>query len=319
MMLLSSRTANYVEAIIHEGDDFDYRRWLERVRGEEAEAKQVPAEFSSGESVIPAIIGNLTVTPNCRDAPMHSGPALPTKSTLILRAGYRSDQNAGRKGSKGRLSQRLVTVCNAWDDFQECRRRDAVYAYLKAVFALVVDCKGRRRTKRLLRRAFQFAGLPFDMNADPFAAVIRCTSERNVDNKTISKWARALRYVARFKKPRTPLKRLSKKWAGSTPAPSGTRYISAGAASEASFTSGEDPPAPQLARKVQFPSKSERSKYPKSDRLLRRRELTRWANKDEVRRNKIALFGHLRRRAQRRSSMRPSALVHGNADALCAI
>ena len=75
-------------------------------------------------------------------------------------------------------------VCNAWDDFQECRKRDAVYVYLKAVFALVVDCKGRRRTKRLLQRAFQFAGLQFDKNADPFAAVIRCTSEHNVDNKT---------------------------------------------------------------------------------------------------------------------------------------
>ena len=105
-------------------------------------------------------------------------------------------------------------VCDAWDDFQECRKRDAVYGYLKTVFALVVDCTGRRRTKRLLQRAFQFAGLPFDENADPFAAVIRCTSERNVDNKTISKWARALRYAAHCKRPRTPLKTFVKKMGG---------------------------------------------------------------------------------------------------------
>ena len=32
-----------------------------------------------------------------------------------------------------------------------------------------------------------------------------------MDNKTISKWARALRYVAHCKKPRTPLKRFMKK------------------------------------------------------------------------------------------------------------
>jgi hypothetical protein len=105
-------------------------------------------------------------------------------------------------------------ACNALDDFQECRKRDAVYGYLKAVFALVVDSKGRRRTKRLLRRAFQFAGLPVDKNADLFAAVIRCTSERNVDNKTISKWARALRYAAHFKRPRTKLRAFIKKMGG---------------------------------------------------------------------------------------------------------
>ena len=105
-------------------------------------------------------------------------------------------------------------MSDAWDEFQESRVRDAVYGYLKAVFAFVVDYKGRRRTKRLLRRAFQFAGLPFDKNADPFAAVIRCTSERNVDNKTISKWARALRYAAHCKRPRTPLKRFIKKMGG---------------------------------------------------------------------------------------------------------
>ena len=99
-----------------------------------------------------------------------------------------------------------MRASDAWDSFQECRKRDAVYGYLKAVFALVADCKGRRRTKRLLRRAFQFAGVPLDENADPFAAVIRCTCERNIDNKTISKWARALRYVARCKRPRKRLK-----------------------------------------------------------------------------------------------------------------
>jgi hypothetical protein len=54
-------------------------------------------------------------------------------------------------------------------------------------------------TNRLLRHAFDFADLPFENNADPFAAVIRCASGGGVDNKTISKWSRALRYVARSK------------------------------------------------------------------------------------------------------------------------
>ncbi len=66
-----------------------------------------------------------------------------------------------------------------------------MYGYLEAVFEIVDHYKVRRKTKKLLRRTFKFAGLPFDENADPFSAVIRCTSE-DVDSKTISKWARYL-------------------------------------------------------------------------------------------------------------------------------
>jgi hypothetical protein len=46
---MSARTAKYVEAMIREGDDFDYDKWLKRVREEEADAKQAEATGSSGE------------------------------------------------------------------------------------------------------------------------------------------------------------------------------------------------------------------------------------------------------------------------------
>jgi hypothetical protein len=230
--MLSLRTAKYVEARIREGDNFDYRRWLRRVRGEEDQAKQVPATFSSGESVVPKT-GNPTGALSDRDAPMYSGPALHAKSTPIPRS---ADHKAKTDSPRDRLRPQLVMVCNAWDDFQECRKRDAVYVYLKAVFAVVLGHRGRRRTKRLLRRAFQFAGLPLDKNADPFGAVIRCTCERNIDNKTISKWARALRYAAHCKRPRTPLKTFVKKMGGiNACAERYAIYISAGAADKAQF------------------------------------------------------------------------------------
>jgi hypothetical protein len=50
-----------------------------------------------------------------------------------------------------------------------------------------------------MRHAFAFADLQFDKSADPFTTLIRCTSGNAVDNKLISKWARALRYAARHK------------------------------------------------------------------------------------------------------------------------
>jgi hypothetical protein len=39
---MSPRTAKYIEALVREGDSFDYDKWLKRVREEEAQAKQAP-------------------------------------------------------------------------------------------------------------------------------------------------------------------------------------------------------------------------------------------------------------------------------------
>jgi hypothetical protein len=118
----------------------------------------------------------------------------------------RSHNEPRNKTPKARLRRLLEKVRDAWDDFQASRARDAVYGYLEAVFAIVEHYRTRRRTNKLLRHAFKFAHLPLDKPADPFTVVIRCTCDDAVDSKTISKWARALRYVAQCKKPGTPLK-----------------------------------------------------------------------------------------------------------------
>ena len=107
----------------------------------------------------------------------------------------------------------LERISSACDDFQASRARDAVYGYLDAVFAIVEHYKVRRKTKKLLRHAFKSAGLPFDRNADPFTAVIRCTTE-DIDSKTASKWARALRFVTRCKVPPAQMKTFMKEAGG---------------------------------------------------------------------------------------------------------
>ena len=89
-----------------------------------------------------------------------------------------------------------------------------MYGYLQSVFAIVEHYKVRRRTNKLLRHAFKFANFSFDRKYDAFTIVIRATSTDEVDSKTISKWARALRYVARYKKPGMPLKTFMKEAGG---------------------------------------------------------------------------------------------------------
>jgi hypothetical protein len=210
-VLFSPRTANYVSSFIREGDKFDYYTWLQGVREQEAQAKGAAAAFTSG-ALVSAEIGNSVSKCECRGAWPNSGPAPMSRAAPLAVA--RSSREPRNETPSARLRGRLEKVRDAWDDFQASRARDAVYGYLEAVFAIVQHYKVRRRTKKLLRHAFKFAELPFDKNADPFRAVIRCTCDDNADNKTLSKWARALRYAARSKVAPAQLKAFMKEVGG---------------------------------------------------------------------------------------------------------
>ena len=194
---LTPRTADYVAALIREGANFDFGKWLQRIREEEHQATPARATYTLGDARN-AELGRPFDPPNCPAAWQSSGPALMTRATPLPWLIRRLSHERARRTAKAQVHRRLAEIQNAWDAFQANRARDAVYGYLEAVFAIVQHYKVRRKAKKLLRHAFKFAGLPLDNNADPFSAVIRCTSE-DVDSKTISKWARALRYVSRCK------------------------------------------------------------------------------------------------------------------------
>jgi hypothetical protein len=206
LKMYTGRTKKYAEALCREGrENFDYRKWLQQVKEEEAKEKCIAAASASREP-------STTSKPNCDIKAAQSSTVLssppPTLKINNIQTSRNSARSAGSPNKETRkeerLRQRVVDVCNAWDEFQESRRRDAVYGYLRAVFLLVKRYRGRRRTKKLLWRASKFAGLAFQNSVDPFSVIIRCTSE-DLDAKTLSKWSRALRYAAKFKKPRAPL------------------------------------------------------------------------------------------------------------------
>jgi hypothetical protein len=211
LFLSSPRPANYVSALIREGDSFDYCRWLQEVRAEEAQAKLRPQTTTSGKIRV-AEIGPPTGTPDCRKA--SPSWTLFTRNQPIPGGLHRSHREPLGSTSSTRIRRWFEKIRDGWDDFQASRARDAVYGYLEAVFAIVTHYKVRRKTKTLLRHAFKFANLPLNNSPDLFTAVIRCTSGDAVDNKMISKWARALRYVAHCNVPRTRLKMFMKKAGG---------------------------------------------------------------------------------------------------------
>jgi hypothetical protein len=196
--LLSPRTANYVAALIRQGDNFDYFKWLRQVREEEASPKNSSITCKPSE-LVTTEAGSTVSSPRCPSALSNSVQVSAIRAKPIPRGGWGSTAPSSRNTAISGSTRRLEKVRDAWQEFQASRVRDAVYGYLEAVLAIIKHYKVRRRTDKLLRYAFKFAGLPFDGSADSFTAVIRCTCEEGVDGKTISKWARALRYVAHCK------------------------------------------------------------------------------------------------------------------------
>ena len=137
--LMSPRTAKYVEAMIREGDQFDYDKWLKRVREQEAQAKRHSAPSTTGQAATAQIQNPISTSDN-RHAWPRSAPAIPA-----LRAIVRSGQHLKGTRSKGRLQRRLEKVQAARHDFQTSRARDAVYDYLEPVFTIVMHYKVRYR------------------------------------------------------------------------------------------------------------------------------------------------------------------------------
>jgi hypothetical protein len=109
----------------------------------------------------------------------------------------------------------LLRLQNEWETVQASRDRNAIYRYLAAVFGLVeVWSKEGKAVKRACR-ALHLRGHKPVREPEPHAALILCTSDpEKVDDRTRSKWSRALRYAAEFKNLDEPLRDFIKRKGG---------------------------------------------------------------------------------------------------------
>src|ERR1700732_3716756 len=127
--LMSPRTAKYIEAMIREGDNFDYNKWLKKVRQEEAQAKRVRTAIPGRDVVATPVVYPIN-TSGSRDARASFGSALNSKPALNRRALRRRYQEAKSKTPNARLRRWLERVHCAWGEFQANRKRDAIYNFL---------------------------------------------------------------------------------------------------------------------------------------------------------------------------------------------
>jgi hypothetical protein len=97
------------------------------------------------------------------------------------------------------LDRTLVRLETEWEQYQSTRDRNAVYQYLTAVFEVVTWWEYAEKASEYCRQALAMRGNHLKQTKlEPFAAVILC-SANTVDEKTISKWSRVLRYAAEYK------------------------------------------------------------------------------------------------------------------------
>jgi hypothetical protein len=117
----------------------------------------------------------------------------------------------GREPSTIRFSSEamrvnLLRLQNEWEEVQVSRDRSAIYQYLAAVFETVMVWAKEDKAVSRAGRALHLRGHRSIRKPEPFAAVILCTSDpHKVDERTRSKWSRALRYAADYKDLNEPL------------------------------------------------------------------------------------------------------------------
>ena len=109
----------------------------------------------------------------------------------------------------------LLRLEEEWETAQASRDRDAIYQYLTAVFELVAWWAQEGRTVGRAHRALHLRGHGSFREPEPFATIVRCTSDpAKVDDRTRSKWSMVLRYAAEFKDLDEPLRDFIKRKGG---------------------------------------------------------------------------------------------------------
>jgi hypothetical protein len=113
------------------------------------------------------------------------------------------------------LKQDLLRLRNAWEECQANRNRDAIYHYLTVLFGLVQWWAAENRALDRARQALRLHNIRPSDHDEPFAAIIRCTSDpAKVDKRTRSKWSRVLRHALEYKSHSEPLDHFIKRKGG---------------------------------------------------------------------------------------------------------
>ena len=114
----------------------------------------------------------------------------------------------GTPYSDAALQAELLRLQTAWRRCQGARDRGAIYSFLEKILSTVAVWRIEQREVKRTRRMLRQAGAAIPDIIEPFAGLIVAAAyPTKIDRRTVSKWSRALRFVAEDKRPDQTLQR----------------------------------------------------------------------------------------------------------------
>src|SRR5438270_8492084 len=113
------------------------------------------------------------------------------------------------------LRRDVLRVQSAWKKYRRSHRRTAIYRLLSTLFETMAVWEADGRAESRALRAMADVRCKAPRSLEPFSALIALAAHPTVvDNRTLAKWSRVLRYAAEFKLPSTPLAKFIKSKGG---------------------------------------------------------------------------------------------------------
>src|SRR6476660_5719109 len=107
--LMLPKTLEYVEAMIREGDNFDYTAWLKRTRDKQAQTNQV-SEAGVSPQAIPKQFGERPSTLDGLNWRVLVAPSVIAKLPPLRRPTIQASRKLRENSAKARLIRRLENV-----------------------------------------------------------------------------------------------------------------------------------------------------------------------------------------------------------------
>ena len=113
------------------------------------------------------------------------------------------------------LENDIERLCKAWRRYKRSRKRTAIYRFLNTVLEIATIWRADGKLLSRAANALRMSGGKQPLELEPFRALIAVAARpRPVDDRTLSKWSRTLRFAASKKLPSTPLRKFIKRYGG---------------------------------------------------------------------------------------------------------
>ena len=136
------------------------------------------------------------------------GANAPVSATFSARPSQSARDPASPPYTREALMLDVRRLRQAWKKYRKSRRRNAIYGFFDLIFQTVSIWQMERRANGRTWRALALRGCAMPDTIEPFRDLtVAAAHPSRIDNRTLAKWSRVLRYAAAYKIPGKPLDR----------------------------------------------------------------------------------------------------------------